>query len=178
MSPPQAPAQCAHFLRERPPRAERGAAVSTAEAGRTVAGAAERWAAIGSRLAAELYGAVVLADAIEDRDDNLTRFVWLAHRDAVAEPAAADGPLKTSVVFWGFNDTSPGALVDVLREFADREVNLTKIESRPRRARLGRYMFFVDLDGGAGEPAVSEALAALRRRVREVRLLGSYAAGR
>ena len=81
---------------------------------------------------------------------------------------------KTSVVFWGGGDQSPGWLVAALREFADRNVNLTRIESRPRRIRLGHYMFFADLEGAADEPPVSEALAALRHRVEEVRVLGSY----
>jgi prephenate dehydratase len=80
------------------------------------------------------------------------------------------------VVFWGFNDESPGALVAVLRELADRGVNLTKIESRPRRVQLGHYMFFADLDGSEDEDAVREALAGLRRRVETLRVLGSYPA--
>jgi prephenate dehydratase len=65
--------------------------------------------------------------------------------------------------------------VGVLREFSDRGVNLTRIESRPRRVRLGHYMFFVDLEGSATRPPVSEALDALRNRVEEIRVLGSYA---
>jgi prephenate dehydratase len=84
--------------------------------------------------------------------------------------------LKTSVVFWGFNDESPGALVGVLSEFADRDINLTKIESRPRRVQLGHYMFFADLEGGASDPPVADALEALRSRVAELRVLGSYPA--
>ena len=77
-------------------------------------------------------------------------------------------------MFWGFNDESPGALVNVLRELSDREINLTRIESRPRRVGLGHYMFFADLEGGADEPRVAEALDALRARVEELRVLGSY----
>ena len=95
VSHPQATAQCARFLRERLPRAERVAAASTAEAVRTVAAGAEPWAAIGSRLAGELYGGEVLAEAIEDRDDNLTRFVWLARREAAPQTTAASERLKT-----------------------------------------------------------------------------------
>ena len=83
---------------------------------------------------------------------------------------------KTSIVFWGAGDESPGWLVEVLRQFADRGVNLTRIESRPRRVRLGHYMFFADLDGAAERPPVSEALEALRGRVEEIRVLGSYPA--
>jgi prephenate dehydratase len=170
ISHPQAIAQCGGFLRERLAEAEPATAASTADAVRTVAGTEEPWAAIGPRLAAELYGCRVLAAGVEDRSDNLTRFVWLA-------PAGAEPPgpaAKTSVVFWGFNDESPGALVRVLAEFADREINLTKIESRPRRVRLGHYMFFADLIGAADEPRVREALEALGRRVQTLKVLGSY----
>jgi prephenate dehydratase len=170
LSHPQALAQCARFLHERLPRAGTEVAASTAEAVRTALGAAEPLAAIGTRLAAELYGGSVLAEGVEDRPDNLTRFVWLA--PAGTPPHRA--PDKTSVVFWGFNDESPGALVGVLRELADRGVNLTKIESRPRRVQLGHYMFFADLDGAEQDPPVRDALAGLAQRVETLRVLGSY----
>jgi prephenate dehydratase len=172
LSHPQATAQCARFLGDRLPRAQVVSTASTAEGVRIVAEASEPWAAIGPRLAAELYGAQVLAERIEDHPDNLTRFVWLA--PAGVEP---DAPAtKTSVVLWGFNDRSPGALVRVLSEFADRGINLTKIESRPRRVALGHYMFFADLEGAATDPAVDDALRALRERVEVLRVLGSYPA--
>jgi prephenate dehydratase len=170
ISHPQAIAQCAGFLRGRLPRAETGSAPSTADAVRTVAATSEPWAALGPRLAAELYGCAVIEENVEDRPDNSTRFVWLA-LDGTDLGAA---PTKTSVVFWGFNDESPGALVGVLGEFADREINLTKIESRPRRVRLGHYMFFADLEGAVGEVRVDEALAALSTRVQTLKVLGSY----
>ena len=115
----------------------------------------------------------MLAEDVEDHPDNLTRFVWLAPAGEVEEP---DPPAKTSIVFWGFNDESPGALVDVLAELADREINLTRIESRPRRVRLGHYMFFADLEGAADEDRVQEALDGLRGRVETLRVLGSYSA--
>jgi prephenate dehydratase len=173
ISHPQATAQCERFLRAELGLAERASAPSTAEAVRTVAESDEAWAALGSRLAAELYGAWVLAEGIEDRPDNETRFVWLA--PSGAQPLA--GPVrKTSVVFWGFNDDSPGALVAVLKEFADRGINLTKIESRPRRVRLGHYMFFADLEGSDDDPAVRAALKGLDDRVETLRVLGSYPA--
>ncbi|HEX2161925.1 MAG TPA: prephenate dehydratase [Thermoleophilaceae bacterium] len=174
LSHPQALGQCSRFLREQLPQAEIAAASSTAEAVRSLSEADEPWAAIGSRLAGELYGATIVAERIEDRSDNVTRFVWLAPADAAATPA--DGPAKTSIVFWGFNDAAPGALVSVLRELSDREINLTKIESRPRRVRLGHYMFFADLEASAAEPRVEEALAALGERVETLRILGSYPA--
>jgi prephenate dehydratase len=171
VSHPQATAQCERFLRERLAHAERVVAASTADAVLSVRDAPEPAVALGSRLAADLYDCVVLAADVEDHPDNATRFVWLARADAVAEP----GPdAKTSVVFWGGGDLAPGWLVGVLREFADRGVNLTRIESRPRRVRLGHYMFFADLEGAATRPPVSKALDALRGRVEEIRILGSY----
>jgi prephenate dehydratase len=172
ISHPQALPQCERFLREHLPGAERGTVGSTAEAVQRVAESDEPWAAIGSRISAELYGCRLLAEAIEDHAGNETRFVWLAPGDAPEE----GGQSKTSVVFWGFNDESPGALVGVLNEFAERGINLTKIESRPRRVQLGHYMFFADLDGAAGDPPVAGALEALRSRVAELRVLGSYPA--
>jgi len=174
LSHPQATAQCARYLRERLPRAERVTATSTAEAVRIVRDAGKPWAALGSRLSAELYGCEVLADGVEDDPGNVTRFVWLA-REGDA-PAVIEGPAKTSIVFWGFNDSAPGALVDVLRELSDRQINLTKIESRPRSVQLGHYMFFADLEGREDEPTVAQALGALRRRVETLRVLGSYPA--
>ena len=173
ISHPQATAQCGRFLRERLPGAERVSAGSTAEAVRQVSDGARPWAALGSRLSAELYGCKVLAADVEDRPDNLTRFVWLAPAGEARDP----GPrAKTSVVFWGAGDESPGWLVAALHEFADRGINLTRIESRPRRVRLGHYMFFADLEGAETEPRVGEALDALSGRVQTLLVLGSYPA--
>ena len=209
VSHPHAMSQCRRFVARTLPRAERAAAASTAEAVRQVSSApSERWAALGSRLSAERYGCRVLAEGVEDRSDNLTRFVWLARASGVtvARGSAAgagtmehttrqdasggkglpapgppiariDAPPKTSIVVGGFDDDSPGTLVGVLSELAERGVNLTKIESRPRRVRLGHYMFFADLDGAAEDSAVHDALDALGRRVETLRLLGSYPAG-
>jgi prephenate dehydratase len=173
LSHPQASPQCARYLNERLPQAERVVTGSTADAVRTVAESEAPWGAIGSRLAAELYGATVLAEGIEDEAGNETRFVWLAREGY--EPWGK--PTKTSFVFWGFNDVSPGALVDVLSELSSRGINLTKIESRPRRVGgLGHYMFFADLEGSATDPHVAEALEALGTRVHAMKVLGSYPA--
>ncbi|HEX5910877.1 MAG TPA: prephenate dehydratase [Thermoleophilaceae bacterium] len=175
LSIPHATGQCVRFLDANLPDAERLAVASTAEAVRVVGDSDEPWAALGSALAAELYGCEVLAANVEDRDDNQTRFVWLAQ--AAEAEAPTEGAATTSVVFWGFNDESPGALVSVLGELSSRDINLTRIESRPRRVRLGHYMFFADLDGSTADPHVAEALAALEARVHELRLLGSYPSG-
>jgi prephenate dehydratase len=169
VSHPQATAQCRRFLRERLAGAEVVVAPSTADAVMSVRGSAEPAVALGSRLAAELYGCEVLVADVEDHPDNVTRFVWLA-----SAAAAGKAGSKTSLVFWGGGDESPGWLVHALQELADRGVNLTRIESRPRRTSLGHYMFFIDLEGGADEPAVAEALDALRGQVEVLRVLGSY----
>lgn len=173
-SHPQALAQCAEWLRENLPGAGRLAQVSTAEAVR-LAVETPGVAAIGSRIAAGVYGGNVLAEAIEDSDGNKTRFVWLS-KQSIDDIGDAGGAPKTSVVFSGFNDTSPGALVGILSEFAYRSVNMSKIESRPERTTLGHYLFFVDLDGSIDDEAVTNALDAIRSKVRVLRVLGSFKA--
>jgi prephenate dehydratase len=174
-SHPQANAQCARFLREQLPGAVVLAASSTSEAVRMVAEDGEPGrAAIGNRLAAELYGCRVLREGIEDLPGNATRFVWLARDDDDAAAAGRGGRSKTSVVFWGGGDQTPGWLVDCLSELATRGVNLTRIESRPRRMGLGQYMFFVDLEGHADDPPVAEALAGLATHCEALRTLGTY----
>jgi prephenate dehydratase len=172
LSHPQPLAQCARFLRERLPEAERRSASSTAEAVRVVCESPEPWAAIGSRAAAELYGGTIVSEGIEDEAGNVTRFVWIA--PAGTEPAGGEGAWKTSLVFAELGEDHPGALVDALREFSSRDVNLTRIESRPLRRGLGRYMFFCDLEGSTAEAPVAEAIEALRGKAESVRVLGSY----
>jgi prephenate dehydratase len=174
LSHPQPLGQCAGFLRRVLPRAEVRAATSTADAVRSVAEHGGSWAALGPRRAAERYGATVLAEGIDDDPDNATRFVWLAPPGT--PPDAGDGPWKTSLVFSGAGDAAPGWLVRCLSEFAFRGVNLTRIESRPLRARLGHYVFHVDCDGAADAPPVAGALEALRAHCDQIRLLGSYPA--
>lgn len=170
ISHPQPLGQCAHWLREHVPGAELVAASSTADAIREVTGArSEPWAAIGTRRAAELYDGVILAEGIEDEAGNATRFVWVA-----AAGAEAEGAAKTSITFWGAGDDTPGWLVRCLAEFSERGVNLTKIESRPLRGRLGHYRFYVDLDLGLDAPQADAAVAALRGHCEDVRVLGSY----
>ncbi len=185
VSHPHALGQCSRFLRTELPGASVAAATSTAEAVRTVAmDRTPGWAAIGTRVAADIYGCAVVRERIEDHPDNETRFVWLGRTVAglealpLIEQPPANAPAKTSVVFWGQGAQSPGWLVGCLDEFGRRDINLTKIESRPRRDRLGQYMFFADLDGGSLDAGVAEALAGLRTHCQEVRVLGSYPAAR
>jgi len=171
ISHPQPLAQCARFLRDQLPNAARRSVESTAAAVQLVSESDAPWAAIGAKAAAELYGCTILREGIEDEANNVTRFVWIA--PAGTEPAAGSA-WKTALVFSELGEDHPGALVNALREFSSREVNLTRIESRPLRLGLGRYMFFCDLEGAVSEPAVEEAVEALRGKAESVRILGSY----
>jgi prephenate dehydratase len=175
-SHPQALAQCARFIDQRLPGARRLAEVSTAGAVERAIAEGDGFAAIGSGVAAEIYGGTVLANQIEDDAGNKTRFVWLTRGPLEAGWAGnpVTGAAKTSLVFSGFADTSPGGLVSILREFAERDVNMSKIESRPERTSLGHYLFFVDLDGAEEDAPIAESIAAVRAKVRSLRVLGSF----
>lgn len=178
---PQVPGQCLRVLRGELAGAAVMPAASTAEAVRAVVAAGEPdTAAIGTLLAARIYGGTVLREGVEDREDNETRFVWLARAENahLAPPMrqSVGAGARTSLVFWGPGAGAAGWLVHCLDEFARRDINLTRIESRPRRQGLGAYVFFADLDGRAEDPAVAEAIAGLSALCAEVRVLGSYRA--
>jgi prephenate dehydratase len=174
LSHPQPLAQCQRFLREKFPEVELRSVSSTAAAVRMVSESSRPWAALGARAAAALYDCELLLEGVEDQDDNVTRFVWIAPEGTEAE---GDGPWKTSLVFSELGADHPGALVDALSEFSSRGINLTRIESRPLRQGLGRYMFFCDLEGKATDTVPAEAIAALRTKAESVRILGSYSVG-
>ncbi|MDX6652132.1 MAG: prephenate dehydratase [Solirubrobacterales bacterium] len=171
LSHPQANAQCSRFIREQLPQAEVRAAASTAEAVRIVGESGEPWAAIGTASAAAIYGGVVLREGIEDSADNVTRFVWIGPGGLAL---SGGDRWKTSLAFAELGEDHPGALVEALTEFSSRAVNLTRIESRPLRQGLGRYMFFIDLEGSSEQADVAAAIAALREKASSVRILGSY----
>lgn len=177
LSHPQALAQCARFIRQSLPEAEARAATSTAEAVRTAVTSDEPACALGTPLAASLYGGRVLMQGVEDDHANMTRFAWLA-ADDVEDPRGDEaGAWKSSVVFSGEGDGTPGWLVACLSEFASRGVNLTRIESRPAKRRLGHYIFLIDVAGRAiGEGSAAEAVRALEPHCGAVRVLGIYAA--
>lgn len=174
LSHPQPLAQCARFLRETFPSVELRSVSSTAAAVRMVSESSRPWAALGARAAAVLYGCELLREEVEDSDENVTRFVWIA--PAGTEPAG-EGPWKTSLVFSEVGADHPGALVECLSEFSERGINLTRIESRPMRQGLGRYMFFCDLEGKVDDPTVAEAIGQLGTKAESVRILGSYPVG-
>ncbi len=174
VSHPHANAQCRIWLRNNLPGVEVEAANSTANAVERVAESDQPWAAIGNHLAADTYGCVVLAPDIEDHKDNETRFVFLARQ---RERQDWFEPYKTSVVCEIVKD-QPGALLLILQEFAFRRINLTKIESRPSKRRLGDYLFLVDMEGKVDDVQVADALRCLRCKLPRLTVLGSYPVGK
>lgn len=167
-SHPHALAQCRRFLERCFPKARAVAALSTAAAVEEMMKDSGPSAAIGTQRAASLWGAQVLAQGIQDYEPNETRFVVLASVDS--QPTGSD---KTSLCFSVAEDR-PGALVNVLGEFAQRRINLAKIESRPTKESLGKYIFLADLEGHRQDPLVSEALAAVRAKTALFKIFGSY----
>ena len=156
------------WLADRLPDVEQLPSASTARAAQEVAELGTLHAAIVNPLAAERYGLEVLAEGLADRAGNMTRFVMVG--DRVPPPTGWD---KTSLVVF-IDANRPGALLDLLEIFAARELNLTKIESRPTKTELGEYCFFVDVEGHLSDERVGDALATVKRTQRDVRLLGSY----
>ncbi|MCC6458471.1 MAG: prephenate dehydratase [Caldilineaceae bacterium] len=130
---------------------------------------AEGVAVIASKLSAKQYGLEIVEEGVEDLRHNYTRFFVIGTGDAEVQ-----GPSKTSLVFAIPN--TAGSLLQALNEFANRRINLTKIESRPRRNRPWQYVFYLDFDGHWQDPAAREALIQLLSRAAFVKLLGSYPA--
>ena len=168
MSHPQSLGQCREFLRENLSKAELIASLSNSAAVREMMESDVSTAAISSKRAAEIYGAEILMENVEDRPNNETRFVILSH--VVEERTGSD---MTSLCF-EYQDDSPGILSQSLREFASRNINLAKIESRPNKKSLGRYVFLADIEGHRSDSLVAEALEALRAQVSMMKVLGSY----
>ena len=168
-SMPVATAQCRRWLREHLPNAKVTATNSTSEAAGRVAYEKSGAVAIGTHLAAQLYALEVIARDVTDHPEAETRFVVIG-KDA-ASPSGRD---KTSIVAFPIAEDHPGALLEILTEFASRNINLTKLESRPTKRILGEYCFFIDLEGHIDDAVPSEAIASLGRFVR-VKTLGSYA---
>ncbi len=167
VSHPQATGQCRRWLARNLPGRTVIAANSTAEAVQRAV-ADETVAAVGTRLAADLYGGEVREPAIEDYAGNQTRFVVIGRG---IRPRTGDD--KTSLALFLKAD-KPGALLMILSEFAYAEISLTKIQSRPTKRQLGDYMFFVDFHGHVEDAHVRTALDCLRLKLREVKVLGSY----
>jgi prephenate dehydratase len=169
---PHALAQCQKYLARTLPAADQRAANSTADAARVLGGSdSTDGAAIAPRLAAERYGLVILAEDVEDHPDNQTRFVLVA-ANRVPRPTGHD---KTSIVCFQRAD-HPGSLHGILGQFAARNINLTKLESRPTKQGLGDYCFVIDLSGHVGDEVVADCLRDLHAGLAGVKFLGSYPA--
>lgn len=172
VSIPHATAQCRAWLTANLPAAELAAANSTAEAVRLVGETRPPGtAAVGTALAAKLYGLDVLAADVGDHDDNVTRFVLVAPQ-GVPAPTGHD---KTSIVCFQDADR-PGSLHAILGQFSARNINLTKLESRPTKQSLGEYCFVIDLEGHVADEVVADCLRDLHAQLPSVKFLGSYPA--
>jgi len=157
--------QCRMFLEKMGVRTQ--ATRSTAEASDMIKHH-KNAAAIGNRRAATLYGLKIAAEDIQDHANNMTRFVVIDHEDHA--PTGSD---KTSVVLC-LSEDRPGGLYDILGEFAGEKINLTKIESRPSKEKLGSYIFFVDLEGHRNDLKIMNVINRIRSKVGYIKILGSY----
>lgn len=169
VSHPQAVAQCRRYILEHLPQVQVLPALSTSAAVQSLVHSS-RIAAIGNERAASLYGMQLIARDIQDSDENLTRFVLLGH-----DPAEPTGRDKTSICC-SIAEDRPGSLMTILREFSDRRINLTKIESRPTRGGLGKYFFLIDLEGHQHDAEVAAAIEGVRQNSHVLMILGSYPA--
>ena len=167
-SHPQALAQCRVYLDKRFPQAQQSASLSTVAAVTDMRNSELPAAAIAPRRAAGLHDVVIIGQNIQDNAYNVTRFVVLA-----AEDHPPTGRDKTSICF-SFDQDSPGVLYEVLGEFAKRSINLAKIESRPTKESLGRYIFLMDCEGHRQDSLVKDALEAVAQQVSMLKILGSY----
>ena len=168
-SKPEALSQCRTFLETEMPNAARVGTASTVEAVYRVRSDPREVSAIGPRRAADLAGLPVLKAGIQDRQNNVTRFVMLAHEDH--EPTGTD---KTSLVFSFLNRDTPGQLYKALEGFARHDINLTKIISRPMGDEIGNYVFLLDFVGHRTDPIIADTLEGLRELAPLVKVLGSY----
>ncbi|MGO9933253.1 MAG: prephenate dehydratase [Steroidobacteraceae bacterium] len=165
---PQALAQCRGWLDDQLPDADRVGVSSNAEGARRARD--ERGtAAIAALAAAEIYGLTLLANEIEDRQDNTTRFLVVGRK--LFNASGAD---RTTLLVSTSDTDDAGALFRLLEPFAQHQVNMTRIESRPSRKRKWDYVFFIDVEGHVSDPPVAQALAAMEMRASLFKVLGSY----
>ena len=167
ISHPQALGQCRLYIKNNL-KADTTAVYDTAGSVKMITSQEDKsTAAIASKLAAEIYGMNLLAEGIEDNPHNFTRFLAVA-----LQPLAFEGPAKTSIVFSLCNE--PGTLYKALGFFASRNIDLTKMESRPLVGKPWEYQFYIDLAGSQEEPLLKEAIQELEEYSSTCRVLGSY----
>lgn len=167
-SHPQSLGQCRQFLTTNLPNANLVASLSNSAAVEEMMKAPMNSAAISSDQAAKIYGAKILKKNVEDRPNNETRFIVLGKSD---HPKTGND--KTSLCF-EFQGDQPGILSESLTEFASRDINLVKIESRPNKKSLGRYVFLVDIEGHRTDEKVAKSIESLSSKVAMIKVLGSY----
>ena len=163
----QALGQCRRFVEQHLPNATLEATLSTSQAAELAVGR-DRSAAISTERAAELFEAEILNRGIQDTDNNVTRFVVLA--DAQTRSTGRD---RTSIAVL-FDGDQPGLLAGIMTALAERDINCSKMESRPTRATFGEYVFLIDFEGHEDDPICAEALAIVRARSLKVTVFGSY----
>lgn len=168
LSHPHATAQCRIFLAGKCAGCEIIAANSTAEAVKKLVSSESDTAAIGTKIAASIYDLEILFSDIEDSKENKTRFVIIG---TIIPPKTGND--KTSIVCFLKKD-KPGSLFNILKEFAERNINLTRLESRPAKKDLGDYVFMIDMEGHIHDKTIYEAIESLRNKVYLVKILGSY----
>lgn len=168
VSHPHATAQCRNFINTHFKNADIVAANSTAEAIKMLEEEPGSVAAIGTEIAARVYGMNIIKSDIEDNKDNRTRFIFIGN--SIQPRTGSD---KTSLVCF-LKEDRPGSLFGILREFAERNINLTRLESRPAKKNLGDYVFMIDLDGHIHDPEIFDAIETLRKTAYMVKILGAY----
>jgi prephenate dehydratase len=171
-SHPQALGQCQQWLRQNLPHAQQIPTQSTTDALKYVG--VEGAAAIASERATHLYSLPILAKSIQDYADNCTRFLIVTQPQSSVEiPEIAAAPIYTSLAF-SLPQNAPGALVAQLQNFAARNINLSKIESRPTKRSLGEYVFFIDAEAALETEAMQSAIDLLKQSAERLKILGSY----
>lgn len=167
----QALGQCYEFFRNRYPHLEFIQCGSTSQACEMAKKNGSAYGAIAGKPAAKLYGLAAVAENIQDNDFNQTRFLIIG-----SEPPMPTGQDKTSIVF-AFQDDCPGSLYGILKSFALRGINLTRIESRPAKHTMGKYIFYIDFNGHAKAESCNAALQEVTDQVSWLKILGSYPSG-
>lgn len=171
MSIPQALSQCRKFIKKNFKNIEVRSALSTSHAAK-LASESNSIAAIASRESAKIYGLEILAENIQDMNENYTRFIVIGK-----STPPATGNDKTSIIVY-LEKNRPGALYEILGEFANNSIDLTKIESRPTKKVLGDYLFHIDLRGHIEDKTVKDTLERVKGKVGILKILGSYPAAK
>src|SRR2546423_4217759 len=172
LSHPVALAQCEQFFRKHPQIQPVSVYDTAGAVERVIREGLNDAAAVATRRAAEVYGGVILAESIQDHSENYTRFLLITPSGSPEPPAKQTDDYKTTIVFGVGN--APGALYHSLRPFAERRIDLAKIESRPLRGSPFEYLFYLDVIGRADSAPLSDAINELRSQAKSVRVLGTY----